>query len=85
MKGIKIISEKKKITDNLYQKTQTTPDDNVVYLSIHFMKDRFVIEKSFRNDYFGLKELEEVKKEFDTEEKVIEYLGIKELVKNGEK
>ena len=76
MKGLKTTIEKNIITNNLTHKIMIAPNEERLFLVVDFMKGKFIIEKIFLNNYFGLENLNSVIKTLDSEIKVIEYLKI---------
>ena len=80
MKGLRKTLETTDLSDSLSHTIQISNDEETVYLKVKYL-DRFLIEKMFRNNYFGLEDLKKVQKTLDTEEKVVQYLGLGD--KNG--
>lgn len=70
------VLEEFNITDNLKQKISVALDETKIFLDVVFMGGKFTIQKSFTNNYIGLEELEDAKKQFDSEEKVKEYFRL---------
>lgn len=50
-----------------------------ICLHVSYKNGRFVIEKTFNNNYFGLKDLKAAREKFSTEQSVIDYLQIGEI------
>jgi len=78
MKSGRTTIEKNEITDNLTHNILISRDEEYVFLNVNYLDGRFVIEKSFRNNHADLEKMNSKIKDFDTEEKVIAYLGLKE-------
>lgn len=76
---MKTTLEKVQVSEDLVYKIQISPDEEIVYLNVNFMNGRFIVEKSFRNNYDGLDKLKKSISLLDTEEKVITYLKIENL------
>jgi len=76
---MKTTLEQTRISEDLSYKIQISPDEEVVYLSVNFMNGRFIVEKTFRNNYNGLEKLKKSISLLNTEEKVIEYLKIENI------
>lgn len=51
-------------------------DQSKVYLVVTYKKDKLMLERDFNNNYMGLEKLRDKAKEFDTEEKLINYLNL---------
>ena len=64
------------INENLIITTSMSQDESIVYFNIDYMQGKFTIEKTFKNNYFGIEELEMVMSELDSEEKVRKYLRL---------
>ena len=79
MNKFKTTIEVDKLTDKLAHRIAVSGDETTVYLTAEYDDGNrnFLIEKIFKNNYLGLEDLRVAKKKFDTEEKVLEYLGIK--------
>lgn len=67
--------EEVEITDNLKVSTSVTFDETTIFLDVEYMQGKFTIQRSFTNNYIGLEQLEEAKKQFSTEEAVKSYFG----------
>lgn len=67
----------KKISDDLVQRTYISLDNQNLMLEVDYKKKKFVIERSFTNNYLGKEQMAEIVKDFDTEEKVKKHLGLK--------
>lgn len=77
MAGYRRLIDKINLTDNLAHKIYLTVDESKLFLIIQ-LEDRFKIEKTFNNNALGAIYLEKIQKTLDTEEKVLQYLGIGE-------
>lgn len=64
------------INENLKIKTSMSQDESVIYFNVDYMQGQFTIEKTFKNNYFGVEELEITMKELDSEKKVRKYLRL---------
>jgi len=78
MKGYKTTIETRDLTDLLKHKIQITTDEERVFLVVDYMGGRFIIEKGFKNNYIGLGQLERECERYNTEDKVVKYLGLGE-------
>ena len=78
MKGYKTTIETRDLTDLLKHKIQLTTDEERIFLVVDYIDGRFIIEKGFKNNYIGLSKLERECERYDTEDKVIKYLGLGE-------
>lgn len=72
----KEVIEKLEITDKLTLSTSVTFDELQVYLDVDFMDGQFTIQKTFDNNYLGLEQLEDAKKEFNSEDAVRAYFRL---------
>jgi len=70
------ITEEVKISNNLKHTLAVSLDESEIYLKIEYMKGKFSIEKTAKNNIAGLEELEIAKNELDTESKVRLYLKL---------
>lgn len=70
--------EEKQINDNLKVKTSMSQDEAVIYLNVDYMQGKFTIEKTFKNNYFGIEELELTMEQLGSESKVRKYLRLGE-------
>ena len=82
MSGMRTTLETNELSENLSHKVQISSNEETVYLVIRYMEDRFLVEKMFRNNFFGLEDLRKMQEKLDTEEKMIQYLGLGDE-KNG--
>lgn len=66
------------ITDKLTHKVSISGDEEDVFLTVRYQdgKRNFLVEKTFKNSYIGLEQLNVLRQKFNTEESVLEYLGI---------
>lgn len=72
------ILEEFEITNNLKMSISVTLDEERVYLDVDYMDGKYKIQKIFKNNYIGLEKLSVARNQFNTEESILEYLGIKE-------
>ena len=72
------IIEDNELTEKLIHKISVSSDERVMYLKVDYDNGNFTIEKTFRNNFFGLEDMEITIKSLDTEQKVRKYLGILE-------
>lgn len=72
----KTLKKTKKINENLVHRFYESLDKSVNILEVDYLNKKFVIEKSFKNNYAGNEELQEKIKEFNTEDKVKQYFGL---------
>ena len=74
--------QKNQITNSLTHTVSVSADESMVYLKVDLTaKDKkgpFSTEKSFRNNIFGLEEIDITIKSLDNELKVRRYFGIGE-------
>ena len=79
--GRTIVSENE-ITDNLTHVISVSLDESVVYLKVDLrVNDKqgpFNTEKSFRNNVFGIEDMQLTINALNTEQKVKKYFGIGE-------
>lgn len=68
------------LTPRLNHKIQLSYDEERVFLVVDYMSGRFIVEKNFKNNYIGLELLGKECEKFNTEEKVIKYLGLGEKI-----
>ncbi|MDD5650807.1 MAG: hypothetical protein PHF86_10405 [Candidatus Nanoarchaeia archaeon] len=73
---LNVVTETKQITEKLVQIISLSPNNENIRLTIQYMNGKYIIDKSFQNNYFGKKELEQAKKNFDTEEKVKKHFNL---------
>ncbi len=64
------------ITDNLEHKVSLSLKGDKFFLEVRYMDGKFVINKTFQNNYQGKLELNQQIEELDTEEKVRAYLNL---------
>jgi hypothetical protein len=76
MKGYRSTIEKCELSDNLIHKVQITTDEEKLFLIVDYMDGRFVIERNFKNNIMGIERMSQERDKFNTEEKIIQYLGI---------
>ena len=76
MNGFRTTLEMNELSENLSHKVQISSNEDTIYLVVKYMGDRFLIEKMFKNNFFGLEDLRKMQEKLDTEEKVIQYLGL---------
>lgn len=76
MKGYRNTIEQCVLTTRLVHKLQITTDEEDLFLIIDYMDGRFMIEKRFHNNFWGVEQMNVERNKFNTEEKVIQYLGI---------
>ena len=78
------IISKERIIDNLTHIVSISIDESIVYLKVDLIvKDKpgpFNTEKTFRNNVFGLEDMQITKRSLDSEEKVKKYFGIGETL-----
>jgi len=72
----KQVIEELELADNLKMEVSVTFDETKVFLDVIYLDGKFTVQKNFTNNYIGLAELEEAKKQFNTEEKVKAYFGL---------
>lgn len=70
------VIEKVSLTKNLKHTVSVAYDESKVFLEINYMNGKFILQKTFTNNYVGINELETTRKEFNNEEKVKEHFGI---------
>ena len=70
------VVEKNEITENLKVTISVAIDESEVFLDIDYMDGKYTIQKSFTNNYIGLEDLERVREEFDSEEKLKTYFNL---------
>jgi len=75
MDNKKLIKEEN-VTDNLTITTSMTYDEQRIFLQVDFMKGKYTLEKSFRNNYLGLEDYDIEYSNLNTEEKVKNYFGL---------
>lgn len=63
--------------DNVKIQISVTYDETRVYLDVLYLEGKFTIQRNYPNNYIGLQNLEEDKQEFETEEQVKKYFGLK--------
>jgi hypothetical protein len=68
--------EEKEITDNLKHKTYITYDESKLLLEINYMDGKYTIQKTFKNNYIGLEDYETTRKNFNEEEKILDYFNL---------
>lgn len=78
MKIKKIMIEKKIITDNLNYELMSSINNETIYLKVDYMNGKYIVEKTFNNNYLGLARMNKEIIKFDKEEKVIKYLGLED-------
>ena len=76
MNNLKEIIEEIEITKDLRHIIKMSKDQSKVYLVVTYKKDKLMLERDFNNNYMGLEKLRDKAKEFDTEEKLINYLNL---------
>ena len=72
------VIENRQITKDLLHQISISENQEKIFLTVKFLSDRFVIEKSFGNNFIGLNEMSEVCEKLDSEAKVFRYLRIGE-------
>ena len=81
--GHRTIISKEELTDNLTHTVSISADESMVYLKINLevegKKEPFNTEKSFRNNVFGLEDMQITISSLDNEHKVKKYFGIGEI------
>ena len=65
------------VSANLNLFISVSLDNSVIFLDIDYMKGKYTIQKNFTNNYLGLEQLEETKKQFSSEEFIVNYLNLK--------
>lgn len=78
MRGYRTTIETIEITNNLKHKVQLTTDEENLFLIVDYKNGRSMIERSFKNNYIGINQMNRTAKNFNTEDKVIKYLGLGE-------
>jgi len=78
MKGYKRVIEKYELSTSLIHKVSISTDEEKVFLNVIY-DGRFQIEKMFKNNVLGLNDLQRTRDKFNSEEKVLTYLGIGEI------
>ena len=73
------IIDESKITDNLTLKFMMSNNEETIHLRVDYMNGRFIVEKSFKNNYLGLERMKEQILKLDTEEKIIKYLRLEDI------
>lgn len=63
-------------TDNLEISVSVTYDESKIFLDVDYLKGKFTLQRTFKNNFIGLEELESDKEHFNTEELVKEYFGL---------
>jgi len=76
LNNLKEIIEEIEITKDLRHIIKMSKDQSKVYLVVTYKKDKLMLERDFNNNYMGLEKLRDKAKEFDTEEKLINYLNL---------
>ncbi len=78
--GYRTLISKEEISDNLIHTIFVSLDESIVYLKVNLSIDDklgpFQTEKSFKNNIFGLEDMQITISSLDTEEKVKKYFGI---------
>jgi len=64
------------ISENLKLTVSQSIKKDYLFLDIDYMKGKFTINKIFLNNYQGKEELDQTIKEFNTEQKIKDYLKI---------
>ena len=77
MDGSNILSEKD-LSDNIHHKISISHDRVTIYLDVNYMDNKFSIQKSYMNNYFGLAKLDADISSFDSEEKIRAYFNLGE-------
>ena len=72
----KVVLGDRQITKDLLHKISISKDMENVFLRVDLMNGRFVIEKTFKNNFGGLYMLDLECERLGTEEKVFRYLRI---------
>lgn len=67
-----------KITDNLKHTIFISNDEELIFLKVNYMGERFVVEKRFQNNYLGLEDFKRKVGQFDTEDKLKKYLKLED-------
>lgn len=79
MRYKRTLIEEKQITDKLKHIIMISNDEEIMFLTVDYMNGRFIIEKSFQNHYMGLERMKDATDKLDTEEKIVEYLGLEDI------
>ncbi len=72
----KVLLTNKQITKDLLHKISISRDQESLILNVDLMNGRFVIEKTFKNNFSGLYMLDRECENLGTEDKVFRYLRI---------
>jgi hypothetical protein len=72
----KRLIETKKISRDLKINILMSLDQSTMFLDIFYKEGKFRIQKSFTNNIFGIENMENTVKQFDTDEKVKGYFGL---------
>ena len=73
---VKQMLEKHNITENLQHVINITLDQQYLSVRVDFRNGKFVTEKIFPNNIFGLESLQEFKDSMNTEDKVKAYFKL---------
>lgn len=73
-----VVIQTNQITKDLLHQISISKDEHKLFLKVDLMSGRFVVERSFTNNFGGLYMLERACESFDNEEKVCKYLKIGE-------
>ena len=80
--GNRTTISKNEITDNLTHVVSVYADESMIYLKVDLAiegkKGPFNTEKSFRNNIFGLEDMQLTISALNTDQKVKKYFGIEE-------
>ena len=68
--------EEIQITNNLKHTTYVAYDESKIFLEVNFMDGKYIIQKTFKNNYIELETYEKVRKDLDSDERIIEYLNL---------
>ena len=76
MQEDRMILEKRQITVDLLHEISISDNEEKVFLTVDFMRGKFMIEKVFKNSFIGLVQMNEECEKLNDEAKVFRYLRI---------
>jgi hypothetical protein len=68
--------EEIKISNECFMNIYITGDEKHYVLEINYQKSRFIAEKQYPNNYYGVGDMEEEKSKYRSEHDVKKYFGI---------
>lgn len=70
------VIEEVDLTENLKHVISVAYDESKVFLEVDYMGGKFTLQRTFVNNYIGVDQMEDARREFDSEDKVKQYFGI---------